>query len=222
MKNSILVAMLVIAFMACSKNENLPPDNPQPPAPSYLPLTVGSYWVYKNYKLIDSVLVETNTIDSVIVESTVNIGGEDFAEVAIYNIFNDTLPPGQAGASLRDSSGYILDSEGLIFMTYTADFNTIVEKDSVYSFLNPDLFLYYYEKVLLEENNPVNVPAGEFDVINFQNTIQGGPINGNNTVTENSFYALEVGRVKKTQLIENPGFQDEFTESHLVKYHIEQ
>lgn len=76
---SLILAITAMIVCSCSTNSDSQPD----PTPEFFNLNVGNEWVYKEYsRQFDSLPYEFNgKIDSVKVESTVNIEGLTFSKL---------------------------------------------------------------------------------------------------------------------------------------------
>lgn len=147
------VLMFAISFfliISCSKNE---PENSQPLATEpIISLAVGNYWIYQTYSEdADGIFQPKSSLDSIYIESTQNIGGQE------YFIFNE-YSFGLAPYILRDSSGYLLNLEGQILYSpkdndgilYGVTYNLMADNSIVSSFK-------------VEGAGEIETPAGVFD-----------------------------------------------------------
>jgi len=196
MKHSVLfVFMSMVLFLACKKENK---DNQDEiPGPDYTPLLIGSYWVYDHYE-IDTLGNETKLSysDSVRVDRDTLIRGNT------YYVLTGTNHPvhSQYGivSILRDSSDYLVNHLGSIlfssenFTDILYQTNSIVDQDTLYT------SSYKMEKPV----NPVVVPAGTFDVLNYKGTIHiTHPVNGIvNPRYIHTMFAPSVGKVLETYI----------------------
>ncbi len=109
----ILSFALFFSLMSCQKEKDTTiVEEPKPiEKPNYFPLEAGSYWVYENYKIIDSSGAETllPEIDSFA------IIGDTLINSHQYSILMGSTHPfnnWELQAILRDSSGYIVNLLG--------------------------------------------------------------------------------------------------------------
>lgn len=199
MKKMILLVFVAIVAMACQKNESDPPT-PQTPETNYYPLTTGSYWVYQKYNVSgDSSESEVSSRDSII------IIGDTLINQNTYKVFENTiiLSSGNNQVSLsfvRDSSGYMVDISGGIIFSSTNFVDTLnqgakymIDGDTT------STFLYSYSYKMEDVEEQIAVPAGTFDVLNYQGTIfsnENMPVD--NPRYSNTYYADGVGKVMST------------------------
>jgi hypothetical protein len=198
MRNLTLLGLILVLFVSCKKEETTTPiENPQVLF-SYLPMKVGNYWVYRHYNIdtIGNIIetAETPITDSVVITGTTIINGNRYF---VFEGTNYPITPGWGVIDLlRDSSGYIVNAQGIIKFskdnfTDTLAFNTtIINNDTIYR------LSYKME----DPDTIVTVPAGNFSVLNYRGTVQtkmnipGIP----NPRYINTFYADNVGCILDT------------------------
>ena len=117
---------------------------------------------------------------------------------------------------MRDSSGYIVDHNGLIRFTAINFTDTLISNPYI---VNDELF--YTQTYKMEEvNQLVSVPAGKFNVLNFRGTLTVPfqyPGLRNPRFT-NAFYAKGVGKILDSYYYLHSSTR---YEKRLIRYHIE-
>ena len=206
MKKMILLFVVAMVAMACQKDE-LPvePGNPTEPEVNYYPLTVGSYWVYQMYKIDSSgVENEINRKDSTIITGDTIINGKT------YSVFEKNNSSGgnsnfESEYYIRDSSGYIVGNDGSIVMSFFNFTDTLSQGEMHANNNDPTSpILFSYSSIMETVENPISVPAGDFEVINHKSTIFA---NENFPVTNprysNTYYSDGVGQILRTNFFIN-------------------
>ena len=199
MKKMILMLVVATVAMACQKNESAP-ETPQIPETNYYPLTTGSYWAYQWYSVSgDTSESELNSRDSII------IIGDTIINQNTYKVFENTIiiSNGMDNVSqyyVRDSSGYMVGTNGNIFFSST-NFTDTLNQGNKYIDDNDttSTFLFSYSYKMVNVDEPVTVPAGTFNVLNYQGTIfsnENLPVD--NPRYTNTYYADGVGKVMST------------------------
>ena len=218
MKPKVLLFVVVVMFFfnSCEKDDsNVIIDSVE--KSDYFPLEIGNYWIYNHY-YIDSLGIENeiNQTDSIVVTNDTIINDNQ------YFVLEGTNYPFHTGRweiidILRDSNGYLINEKGDI--KFSADNFTDVLASKIELYDNDTLYIltYQMEKII----NPVTVPAGEFEVLNFKGIV---------TTSENwcgvkypryidNLYADHVGKVYETYFyLCSPGI----FEKRLVRYKIRQ
>lgn len=111
-----LVFLFTFLIISCKKKDTNPlicnnDSSPQNTSSAYFPLKVGSIWVYESFK-IDSIGLETS-FDT----DTVRIIDDTLINGHTFSIITGTQSQAQGQPDfLRDSAGYIVDTQGNIFM----------------------------------------------------------------------------------------------------------
>lgn len=177
-------------------------------------MTVGNYWIYENYK-IDSVGNESKMeqIDSVFIARDTLINGNS------YFIFMGTNYPLSNKikqiAILRDSLHYLVNHEGLILFSSENYSDTFVTR--IQTSLEDTIYISYYK--MTNHLIQFSVPAGTFEVINYQgeinyiHTIQGI----DNPRYCDNYYAKGIGKVFSSNFFL---FQAGHMEKRLVRYQV--
>ena len=154
---------MIASFASCNKEHSNPKLDPVDKT-NYFPLEIGNYWIYEHYD-IDSSGIETerNRTDNVILSRDTIINGNQYF---ILEGTNYPFDDGNWGIVdiLRDSSGYLVNEKGQIEFSADNFADTLNSKPGVFN--NDTLYTltYQMEKV----SDPVTVPAGEFEVLNFK------------------------------------------------------
>jgi len=209
MRSIILMGMVCLLAVSCDKEGD---DNNSGNA--YYPLSIGNYWVYNHYDVSESgELTETDIIDTVTVTRDTLVGGVVYyvLEGGYYPIVpeNESIV-----AIVRDSSGYIVDINNEILFSED-NFTDTLRSVSYSNYGEPFLEARYKMEM---EDSPVSTPAGTFDVLNYQGTIEtfsDGELDQRRFT--NTYYAREVGKVFDSFFY--VGSNEQF-EKRLVDYHI--
>ena len=117
MKKIVFLFLILNCFLSCKKDKI--DESPEAKTSRYYPLSVGNYWIYQNsvYNLDTYTATTTNDIDSIKITGTKMIGGDLYYEV-VQNRF--TTSSIITTSYVRDSSGFIVDSNGDILFTLVA------------------------------------------------------------------------------------------------------
>lgn len=188
MKRAKVLSMICIVFIIASCNKSDEPSTPDL-QPSYIPMSVGDYWIYDWYE-IDSLGTETASgiQDSIVITGDSLLNGQVYFTFSKYNNGNLKAP-----SFYRDSLGYLVDPYGFIlFSPYTTS-------DTLYSYWvpnnGPDTIAFIYYTMLPDEN--ISVPAGQFFAKHKQGTVEYYQTNhpNFNPAYVDTYFAQGVGRV---------------------------
>lgn len=215
MRKLLLLLVVIASFSACKKNQESPNDVTSD-GPSHFPMEIGNFWVYKTFK-IDTLGNETelNKIDSLVINRDTIINGNKYF---IIEGIDEFLADNQwrIFSILRDSSGNLVNPNGIIFCSENNFTDTLYSKVEYYG-ANDTLFTLTYKM----ENvaNPISVPAGVFDAINFRGTAN---VNPNYTSVPNpryinNYYAENVGAILKSFFYSK---SPDIFERRLVNYNV--
>lgn len=195
MKKMILLMAVATLALACQKNES-DQEIPEIPKTSYIPLTIGSYWVYQEYN-VDSNGVETeqNRKDSITVIGDTLINGLNYGMLNEYKI-NLTGIINFDTVYVRDSSGYMVYKDGTIFFSSINFTDTLNQGIQYQGNVDSSEVLYSYSYMMEMPDDPITIPIGTFEVLNYKGTI----ISNDNLPFPNpryidTYYADGVGRV---------------------------
>ena len=189
------LGLMSFFFFSCQKDGN-ESDGSTLKVFNYYPLEIGNYWIYSNYK-IDTLGNERdmNKKDSVIISRDTIIRGNQ------YYILEGSMYLFDGGEwsiidILRDSSGYLINDKGEV--KFSA--NNFI--DTLYTFiqLNNEDTLYTVTYQMEKLNSTVNVPAGNFEALNFKGSLYTQiMVKGiKNPRYINNYYANNVGKIFQT------------------------
>lgn len=209
-----LAGLMMAALISCNENDENPIDD-LPVIVDYLPMQTGNYWIYGHYEIdtLGKVTDEART-DSVVITGDTLINNKQ------YFIFEGTNYPYNAAWGiidlLRDSSGYIVNAQGVIKFTYRNFDDILVSKTEI---IAGDT-IYSLEYRMVNPDSIITVPAGSFSVLDYQGTVKTAEdLPGiDNPRFLNNFYADEVGRVVETYFYLN---HPSIHEKRLVRYKAE-
>lgn len=209
MRKLVVFGMLAaILLTSCKKDED---SNPVTTYPDYAPLTVGSYWIYANYSY-DTAGVETDLHkeDSVVVTHDTVINGRTYA--VLEGSYYAGTPPWLVLGSFRDSLHYLVNEKGEILFSSQNFTDTLYQKIE-YTWNGDTLYHLYY--MMQNVAQAVSVPAGSFEVLDFQGTINNPALP--DPLITHDMYAEGIGKVLETRafLSGYGGFKRK-----LVRYHI--
>ena len=213
-----LLALLVIFIFSCKKKSDEQASQPVSPAPDYIQLSVGNYWVYEFYK-VDTNGVEqklTHTDSSYILKDTIINRNKYFVRLSnpIQFTRSGSLLTGPDTSYMRDSLGYllVLDYYGNTHVGFSRDnFSYVFEADTNFNLL-------WSQQKMAGRDSIVSVPAGTFktrSVCLFVYPLQPTyPLGIRKYFT---IYGEGVGEIKHTY-----GFYDspDHYEARLVRYHV--
>ena len=172
MKNYLILFVLFVIFSTSCKKDEI---TTTPTAiPTYLPLKIGNYWIYKNY-VTDTLgnQTELGYLDSIRISGDSIINNQQF-----FVFSNYFVQPNQIGLRnytiVRDSAGCLLNPEGeLLFTPY--DFSNVFREQILYFGASTDTLgiVYYRMKKIMDA---VDVPAGSFeDVLCVERSVEIAP-----------------------------------------------
>jgi len=215
MRTLLFVAGLLLLLSACNKDDNNIPD-PEPENPVYFPVKHGSWWVYEHYK-IDSTGAETQLSmrDSLTILRDTVVNGKSYAVLegssffygGSWNIVN----------LLRDSADCVINEMGIPLFAYD-NYSDILHKDfMLHTGSNDTLYTIIYQ--MNQAPSTINVPAGDFDVINNNGILITFPTNipVPNPRLIHKLYSENVGLVLDTYYYLS---QPHRFERRLIRYHI--
>lgn len=146
-------------LLACKKKD---PEVEPKPKDTYFPLAVGNQWVYDTYSVSndDEETLLPDLRDTIRVEKDTLINGKSYFLLRssftpnndIHLIFADMF-----NTALRDSSGYIVNSDGVV--CFSPDFKS---HDTLRTYVGRDIS---YKEVMTDPNKKITVPAGTFKVL---------------------------------------------------------
>ncbi len=201
--------LILFTLSSCDKSN----DSGYQPAPEddFMALKVGNYWIYQNYD-IDSngVATPTNDWDSAYISKDTVINGQTYFKMIRKPV---VFMSGQFPVYLRDSSGYLVDSDGQIHMSAT-NFT-----DTLYTDTTTTPILYYGYLRMFAKDSLITVPAGTFTTRTARFSVV--PVNPNDPHPVRytyDVYARNVGRIKYHSFFYSG---DKHFEARLERYHLE-
>lgn len=214
MRNLFLLGLAIGLFVSCETKED--PELQPTENTIYFPLLIGNYWVYQHYDIDPQGFESTRGVtDSVVIARDTLIGGHQ------YFILEGSNYPYHGGSwvtldVVRDSSGYIVNKEGVIRFSQSNFTDILASKTEVIG--GDTLYTLNYQMDLVEM--PYTVPAGDFDVLNYKGTvITYAPVQGvENPRYMNTLFSKGVGKVLETYFFLN---SPRVSEKRLIRYHIE-
>ncbi|TYA71385.1 hypothetical protein [Seonamhaeicola marinus] len=191
MKTTLSILSISILLFSCSSNQSSDNANDT----NFYALTVGNSWVYKNYKLNETNVTyeETSVVDSISVVSKQTIKGETFYKVRRFTSGNEANitfcnPNGEHFQFLRDSLGYLINSDGEIKHTYVNYEERLVQENN---------WGNIYE-VLENGTEEINVESGKFNCISSKRYAKD-PDNQLLPAEDKYYYADGYGLIYDTQ-----------------------
>lgn len=209
MKTKLLLSFVFLIFIFSCKKENVEVVCGPTFSNNYIPMSVGSYWIYHWYE-VDTLGNETllgNKID------TVQIIGDTTIQGHLYFIQEETFAfdtPGIITTFYRDSIGYLLNSEGEI------SFSSTNFTDTLHRVSNSIFEINYQMETGISE---ITTEAGSFECLNFQGTVIPFGITVDWTERkQNSYYSKGVGKIQESTFYFNSPNE---LQRRLIEYHIE-
>jgi hypothetical protein len=209
MKNALLCLAVALAVVSCEKNENEPKS-------TYIPMEVGNYWVYQDFNIdADGNEVATDLYDSLIItkDTVINLV-KYFKLEGIKHPFNHNQSRGWG--YYRDSSGNLIDNESIKYFSDSEFEHSLYEK--VQKYPNGDT-VYAINYRMEQVDGFVNVPAGNFESLNYKGTLIKYSTTQNLTDPRmmNNYYVKNVGKIVETFMYLGDKVK---TERRLVRYSV--
>ncbi len=155
----LTIALCIAALFVSSCQETEIPTLPSPSA-QYVSWTEGDWWVYEwaryNYNVGDTTVF---SIDTIFALADTVINGN------VYRTLSGPLYPWRHDSlfHVRDSSGFIVEPNGKILLSYTNFTDTLESHlDSTWGWFTR----------MREDPSPTVVPVGSFSTINYQTIFQ--------------------------------------------------
>ncbi|MDF3029072.1 MAG: hypothetical protein K0S23_3379 [Fluviicola sp.] len=199
MKKILALTILSLAVLSCKKDK-IEPAEPQPSNPSYAHIsTTGSYWVYDWYE-VDSTGNET-LIPAW--KDTIRIVGDSTINGKIFQHYKGTQWNSPIEYYMRDSSGYVVNTNGKISYSYVSNpmlvsahndgyihqNNYIGEKQTINTAFGSKLASTTYTEVSMVDGTPVN-SCGDLSVRLYNYYVSGLGCTGIETAYISQFQAL--------------------------------
>ena len=194
----LLGLFLVLGISSCKKDVAIPqaPTNPTSSG-TYIPMTVGSYWIYDWYD-VDTLGNTTplNVTDSISVSGDTIIGLNTF--YVMEEFWHNQIIPARKFYR-RDSCGSLIDTSGNVY------FSSTNLTDTLFIGYETSSELGYYK--MTDINKMVTAPAGTFSTMNaafiFVNLLGTWPCWGKFYVSDKQ-YAKNVGKVRQSFIFNGP------------------
>jgi hypothetical protein len=193
MKKLFFIGITLAILTSCQKND----ENPLQKKSDYLPLEIGNYWVYEHYK-IDTLGNETKLswVDSIVIKRDTIIGNNKYYihEGIMFNIGWRVIE------IVRDSFKYLVNDKGKILFSEN-NFSDILNFEfECFNDTNDTIYTISYR--MENPTHQVNVPSGNFEVLNYRGDLTFYAYNNidppfiNRTL--NRYYAPNVGKILHT------------------------
>jgi hypothetical protein len=197
---------MIISLVSCNKSDDTTP----PASEDFMALKVGNYWIYQNYDIdTNGVATPTDDWDSAYISKDTSINGKTYYVMHLKPIL---IAFTQTVVYLRDSSNYMVDQHGNIYMS-EENFTDTLRVDS------NNGFLYMGYLKMIAKDSIISVPAGDFTTRTARESIVPENLNDPFPVRYTyDVYAKNVGRIKYHTFFYN---SDKHFESRLVRYHTE-
>lgn len=214
MKNLPYIGLLIALIPSCKNNEPINPTDYSQKS-DYLPLEIGNYWVYRHFEIDEQGNeTEMSEIDSVVISRDTIINNSRYY---VLEGTNYPINEGRWGIIdiLRDSSDYLVNEIGTIEFAKNNFSDILASKIEV---LNGDT-LYSLSYKMEKSVSPIAVPAGTFNVLNFQGTLitNQNLFNTENPRFINNYYAEKVGKIIETYFFINSPV---IHEKKLIRYNV--
>ncbi|WP_139959687.1 hypothetical protein [Flavicella sediminum] len=187
----LFVCFCLVAFtISCTESDNSTDDN-------FFALTVGNYWVYKNYKYnrYTETYNDVGVKDSISIVSTQKISGETYYKFRRFTTGNEQNivldnENGEHFEFLREFEGNLINEKGAIKFTNN-NFEERLLKENDWGNI--------YE-TLIDETTTLNVEAGEFSCINSERYAKN-PEGERLTGLDRFYYANGFGLIYDTKSV---------------------
>ncbi len=159
MRKVLFLLFIVSIISSCRKDVAIPEGNDfegtATPVVPFVPLTVGSFWVYDYY------LLDTNGIETYMNSDTMRIIKDSIINGHAYSVFKGSYERKCTNCiSLRrDSLGYLVNENGFIYFSAT-NFSDTLENFS------DSTQLFYFK--MTHKDSLISVPAGVFPVYDYE------------------------------------------------------
>ncbi len=209
MRKTPFFLLISLILFSCQKDVAIPESHGHggtvTPVVPFIPLTIGSFWVYNYYQ------VDTNGSESYMNTDTVIIIKDSIINEKKYAVFKGSYEQkcNYCFEFKRDSSGYLVDEMGLIRFS-TTNFTDTLEK----FILDPYGGILYYK--MNHKDSTISVPAGHF-ITSECERVEYIPFSSPKAQHSGAFFSYGVGIVKnRLKYFGPPNYYD----SKLVSYYI--
>ena len=214
MKKLVLIVGIISCLFSCEKNDKQ--DESENLVSTYLPMSVGNYWVYQVYNIdVNGNKSQSTTLDSTVITKDTLINGKKYYRFDYLNYHLDNINHFDT-AYLRDSLTFIINEKGNILFSENNFNDTLYRK--TYVFENDTFYTMTCKMERIDQE--ISTPAGSFNnILNFRGTVI---VNPKHTDIENprytdEYFAKDMGVVYQSQTYVSGG---QIREKRLVRYHI--
>ena len=162
MKNYAILLLIVLTVFACKKDDAVIVEPPAPaPLSVYIPMEVGNYWVYQNFKVENTGETPMDQFDSIAITRDTIIRDHRYF---IFEGINNQIPSSMMRI-LRDSSGYYVYSDGRIYFSDQIN-NKEVYFEHISTAQEITDTVWYLKQYNEEVENQISFPIGSYKVRN--------------------------------------------------------
>lgn len=210
MKSKILTLSFILFLIFSCKKESVEPTCESQATGSYLPMSVGSYWIYQWYE-VDSLGVEElmeGKLDTITILKDTLIGGDIYKKIEENNsqIFSTKVTKFR-----RDSLWFLVDPLNNIYFSFSNFTDTL-------KITNNNNFKIIFKMEI--PNAPIETIAGIFDCLNFQGKVTPFlPVDWSSK-NVNTYYSRGVGKVQESTFYFSSANDTEL-QRRLVEYNLE-
>ena len=222
MKHLIALTAITLLFISSCKKDVVELEPIIPPSAIYMPLTIGSYWVYQDY-LIDSLGNSTimQTRDSMYVAHDTLINGKSYSVLkGRFFPHGVAFLPDSTVMIVRDSSGFMVDYLGNILYASQIIPDTLDSGVTPTSPGKNDTLFYWYQ-IMDQNTHTISVPAGSFSTLDCKTHYTIFPQSPKPIEQLNHRYISEnVGIIIETWSYSSQSAIGSYIEKRLINYHI--
>jgi len=210
MKCRLLIFSLLPLFIFSCKKETIVPPCESQISDSYIPMSVGSYWIYQWYKVDSSGMEELldDKIDTITIVKDTLIGVSIYKKIEEVNSY---ILPSNVIKFRRDSLGTLVDPSNNIYFSSSNFIDTLR--------VNGNNNFEIISKMEIP-SAPIETPAGIFDCLNFQGEITPFLPVSWSTQWINTYYSRGVGKIQENTFYFSSAHIFQF-QRRLIEYHIE-
>lgn len=210
MKFKLFLLPIIFLFIFSCKKERVIPPCESPLTGSYIPMSVGSNWIYQWYKVDSSGTEELldGKIDTITIVKDTLIGVFFYKKIKEVNSY---IFPTNVIKFRRDSLGFLVGPKNNIYFS-SSNFSDTLRINN-----NSNFKIIFKMEV---PSAPVETTAGVFDCLNFQGEITPFLPVGWSTQLINTYYSRGVGRIQENTFYFSSTNKTQF-QRRLIEYHIE-
>jgi hypothetical protein len=218
----VVVLVVLLSTYSCQKEQPVPAA---PESSKFLPMSIGSYWVYETY-VVDSLGNESLLPyhDSLIVTKDSIVNGIKYKVVEGTQFFSSGW---KILALWQDSAKSLVNVNGTVLFAENRINDTI---NSMVACVSPPDTLFTLFTIMENPSYTVQVPAGLFQVLNAKQMIKtfdmhgsSGSQNNPKTMVNNQYYAPNVGLISDCWAFASQYYElGKYHKRVLLRYHIAQ